>query len=127
MRVRRTFAVLSTVVPLVLAAAACSDSSAGQVIGTRGVAFVQRIDNPNQAAGACHRFKGVGVDRVANNTAVDIWLHKGPNCNDPNGQPSVYLATTLTANTKDTRGLWRSFTTQGWPPPVPPNVHSTVN
>jgi hypothetical protein len=121
MRVRRTFAVLSTVVPLVLTAAACSDSSAGQVVGTRGSTFTQSIDNPNQAAGACRTFTSPGVDRVTNNTGVDIWLHKGPNCTDPAGRAKLYLPATLTASTTDTPGLWQSFSTEGWPPPVPPN------
>ncbi|BBA98669.1 hypothetical protein RVR_4947 [Actinacidiphila reveromycinica] len=123
MRVRhRTLAALLTTVPLAFAMTACSDSSAGQVTGTRGLGFSQTIANPTQGDGACHRFAPRGVDHVTNNTGVDIWLHKGLDCKDPAGRPSTYLPTTFSAGVAETPGLWHSFSTVGWPPPVPPNV-----
>jgi hypothetical protein len=121
MRVRRPLAALCTLVPLVLAATACSDSSAGLVTGTNGTTFSQTISDPAQGSGKCHAFAARGVDSVTNTTAIDIVLHKGPHCTDPKGRPSFYLPTTNSANTADTVGLWRSFSTVGWPPPVPPN------
>jgi len=128
MRVRRrTLTALCTTIPLALAATACSDSSGGQVTGTRGAVFSETINNPTQGNGTCHRFAPLGVDHVTNNTGVDLWLHKGPNCGDPVGRPSTYLPTTFSANTADTRGLWRSFSTVGWPPPVRPNVDPSLN
>ncbi|WP_329367054.1 hypothetical protein OG896_19270 [Streptomyces sp. NBC_00669] len=128
MRVRRrTLAALCTTIPLALAASACSDSSAGQVTGTRGLTFSQTISNPTQGEGTCHRFAPLGVDHVTNNTGVDIWLHKGLNCTDPVGRPSTYLSTTLSAGVAETPGLWHSFSTVGWPPPVPANIGPTLN
>lgn len=118
MRVRRTLAVLCTTVPLALAATACSDSSAGGVTGSRN-GVTQNIVNPSH--GTCHTFADPGVDSVTNRTGVDILLHESPSCTDPDGNPSVYLATTFSATTATGRSPWRSFTTVGWPPPVPPN------
>ena len=120
MRVRRTLAALCTTVPLVLAATSCSDSSGGLITGTStGGRFIQNIADPAQ--GKCHAFAARGVDAVTNNTGIDIRLHKGPNCTDPKGFPSFYLATTFSSNTAGTVGLWRSFSTVGWPPPIPPD------
>jgi hypothetical protein len=119
MRVRRTLAALCAIVPLAVAAAGCSDSSGGQVIGTRGLTFKEIIRNP--VHGECHAFDARGVDAVSNHTGIDIVLHKGANCADPAGRPSSYLATTFSATTVLKLGLWRSFSTVGWPPPVPAN------
>jgi hypothetical protein len=121
MRVRRrTLAALCTTVPLVLAATACSDSSAGLVTGTSvGGRFTQNVSDPTH--GRCHAFAARGVNAVTNTTGVDIRLHKGPGCTDPKGLASVYLPTTFSANTAGTVGLWRSFSTVGWPPPVRAN------
>lgn len=117
MRVRRTLAALCAIAPLVWAATGCSDSSGGQVIGTRGLTFRQSVQDP--VHDKCHSFAPRGVDRVSNNTGIDIVLHKGPHCTDPPGRPSSYLATSLSATTVLELGLWRSFSTVGWPPPVP--------
>ena len=117
MRVRRTLAALCAVVPLAWAAAGCSDTSAGQVIGTRGVTFRQTISNP--VHDKCHSFAPSGVDQVTNDTGVDIVLHKGPDCSDPAGRPSFYLVATYSTTAVARLGLYRSFTTVGWPPPVP--------
>lgn len=120
MRVRRTLAALCATVPLALAASACSDSSSGLVTGTSATGrFIQNVGDPTQ--GRCHAFAARGVDSVTNNTGVDIRLHKGPNCTDPKGLPSSYLPTTFSTKTAGTAGLWRSFSTVGRPPPVPPN------
>jgi hypothetical protein len=128
MRVRRrTLAALCTTVPLAFAVTACSDSSAGLVTGTRGAAFSQTISDPTQGEGTCHRFAPLGVDHVTNNTGADIWLHKGLDCKDPSGRPSTYLPTTSSADSAQTPGLWHSFSTVGWPPPVRPNVGSNLN
>ncbi len=123
MRVRRTPAAVCAVLPLLLAATACSDSSGGLVTGNRGLSFEQSIANPVQGKGECHEFAS-GVSHVVNNTDVDIWLHKGPNCTDPQGAPSLYLPEGLSAKTDGTPGLWQGFTTVGWPPPVPVNSPS---
>jgi hypothetical protein len=117
MRVRRTLAALCTIVPLVWAATGCSDSSGGQVIGTRGLTFKQSVDDP--VHGECHAFAPLGVDAVSNHTGIDIVLHKGPRCTDPAGRPSSYLASTFSTTAVARLGLWRSFSTVGWPPPVP--------
>jgi hypothetical protein len=119
MRVRRPLAVLCAFVPLALGAAACSDSSGGTVQGLRGVVLVRQINSPVQ--NNCQRFGRVGVNRVYNNTGVDILLHKNLNCTDPPGQTSFYLGSTLSATTAVNQGLWKSFAPVGWPPPVPVN------
>ena len=119
MRVRRRpLAALCTIAPLVLVATACSDSSAGPIVGTRGAAFSQTIRNPAQGSGNCHRFSTGGVDNVTNHTLVDIRLYRGTHCSNPLGRPSDYLPTTYSLNAAGT-GLWRSFSTVGWPPPAP--------
>jgi hypothetical protein len=125
MRVRRSLVALSAAAPLALAASGCSDSSAGQVVGTRGAFVRSVVQNPTQGSGHCHSFGPRPVDSVVNNTGVDIWLHKGANCHDPEGLPSFYLPSTQSAKTVGTVGLWRSFSTVGWPPPVPPNVNAS--
>lgn len=119
MRIRRPLAAVCAIVPIALAASACSDSSAGPVIGTRGLRTVRQINDPTP--GRCHRFGLIGVDRVVNHTGVDIRLHKSLDCSDPPGRPSFYLAATYSASAVVSQGLWRSFTTVGWPPPVPAN------
>ncbi|WP_327289966.1 hypothetical protein [Streptomyces sp. NBC_01198] len=119
MRVRRTLAALSTIVPLVWAATGCSDTSAGQITATRGATFTQTISNPIH--GKCHAFAPLGVDRVSNGLAIDIVLHRGASCTDPVGRPSSYLATTLTTSAVVSLGLWHSFSTVGWGPPAAPN------
>lgn len=119
MRVRRPLAVLCAIAPLAVAASACSDTSAGNITGTRGRTIV-RITNPLHDT--CHRFGPIGVDRVVNNTGVDVELHKALDCSDPAGRPAFYLAATTSASAVVSQGLWKSFTTVGWPPPVPPNV-----
>lgn len=119
MRVRRPLAVLCALVPLAVGAAACSDSSGGTITGTRGLTVVRQISSPVQ--NNCQRFGLVGVDRVVNDTGVDIRLHKSLDCTDPPGQPSFYLGSSLSANTPAKLGLWRSFAPVGWPPPVSVN------
>ncbi|WUH92235.1 hypothetical protein OG900_20385 [Streptomyces sp. NBC_00433] len=119
MRVRRTLAALCTIVPLVWAATGCSDTSAGRITATRGLAFAQTISNPIH--GKCHSFAPRGVDRVSNNLGIDIVLHKGTGCTDPVGRPSSYLVSTYSASAVVSLGLWRSFSTVGWPSPVSPN------
>ncbi|MFG1805356.1 hypothetical protein [Streptomyces sp. NPDC049040] len=119
MRVRRTLAALCTIVPLAWAATGCSDTSAGRITATRGLVFAQTISNPIH--GHCHDFAPLGVDAVSNNLGIDIVLHKGPNCTDPVGRPSAYLGTTFSATAVAKLGLWRSFSTVGWPPPAAPN------
>lgn len=119
MRVSRTLAALCTIVPLVWAATGCSDSSGGQIVGSRGLTFRQTFEGPIH--GKCHAFAPQGVDRVSNNTGIDIVLHKGPNCTDPTGRPSSYLATSFSESAVVKLGLWRSFSTVGWGPPVPAN------
>ncbi|WP_329177008.1 hypothetical protein [Streptomyces sp. NBC_01477] len=118
MRVRRTLAALCSIVPLVWAATGCSDTSGGRITATRGADFTQSIVNPVQ--GKCQELAPLGVDEVMNGTGIDIVLHKGPHCTDPAGRPSSYLASTFSANAVVALGLWRSFSTVGWPPPVPP-------
>jgi len=54
MRVRRTLAALCAIAPLVWAASGCSDSSGGQVIGTRGLTFRQSVQDP--VHDKCHAF-----------------------------------------------------------------------
>jgi hypothetical protein len=123
MRVRRRpLAALCTIAPLVLVASACSDSNAGPVVGTRGEVFTRSITNPPQGSGNCTTFGTGGVDHVTNHTTVDIRLYRGTHCTNPLGRPSDYLATTFSLNSGGT-GLWRSFSTVGWPPPVPPNAN----
>lgn len=119
MRVRHTLAVLCAIVPLVWAATGCSDSSGGQITATRGLTFAQSISNP--AHGKCQAFAPLGVDRVSNHTGIDIVLHKGFRCTDPAGRPSSYLASTYSASAVISLGVWHSFSTVGWPPPVNPN------
>lgn len=119
MRVRRTLAALCTIVPLVWAATGCSDTSAGRITATRGLDFFQTIESPPH--GKCQVFAPLGVDRVSNNLGIDIVLHKGPRCNDPAGRPSTYLSSTFTQSAVVSLGLWHSFSTVGWPPPVPPS------
>jgi len=120
MRVRRTPAAVWAVLPLLLVATACSDSSGGLVTGSNGLSFRQSIADPTQGRNDCHSFAR-GVNRVTNNTGVDIWLHKGPGCTDPAGRPSFYLPEGFSGKSDGTPGLWRGFTTVGWPPPVPVN------
>lgn len=119
MRVRRTLAALCALVPLVPAATGCSDSSGGQITATRGLHFVQTISNLTRRG--CHLFAPLGVDRVSNGLGIDIVLHRGRDCTDPPGRPSSYLASTHSASAVVSLGLWHSFHTVGWPPPVPPD------
>ncbi|SEN42258.1 hypothetical protein [Actinacidiphila rubida] len=119
MRVRRPLAVLCAIAALALGTAACSDSSGGLITGSRGLTVVRQINSPVQ--NDCQGFGPVGVDRVVNNTGVDIRLHKNLDCTDPPGQTSFYLGTSLSANTAGTPGLWKSFAPVGWPPPVSVN------
>ena len=119
MRVRRPLAVLCVIAPLAIGAAACSDSSGGTVRGFRGPTLVRQFSNPVQ--NDCQPFGPLGVSRVQNDTGVDIWLHKGVNCTDPPGRSSFYLSSTESATVVLTQGLWKSFSTVGWPPPVSVN------
>ncbi|WP_329134075.1 hypothetical protein OG552_17840 [Streptomyces sp. NBC_01476] len=121
MRLRRPLVALCTIAPLALAAAGCSDSSGGLVTGTDAAGRVsQSVSDPLQ--GKCSRFAARGVTSVTNNTGVDIVLHRTRDCTDLANQPGTYLGTTLSIVATSGQGPWRSFTTVGWPPPVPPNV-----
>jgi hypothetical protein len=120
MRLRRPLVALCTLAPLVLTAAACSDSSGGLVQGSNGPGLTtQAIADPVQ--GKCSHFVARGVTAVTNNTGVDIVLHASRDCSDPVNEPSTYLATRLSATVTPGKAAWRSFTTVGWPPPVRPN------
>ncbi|WNI16576.1 hypothetical protein [Actinacidiphila sp. ITFR-21] len=120
MRLSRPLAALCAIAPLLLTTTACSDSSAGLVTGINDDAAVsQSIADPVQ--GKCSRFASRGVTSVINNTGVDIVLHRSRDCSDPAHQHGTYLGTMLSIVATSGQGPWRSFTTVGWPPPVPPN------
>ncbi|MYS21589.1 hypothetical protein GA0115240_132730 [Streptomyces sp. DvalAA-14] len=121
MRLSRPLIALCTIAPLVLTAAACSDSSGGQIRGTNGPHFSQTVNDPVQIEGACHHLAPRGLTQVTNTTGIDIVLHKGANCDDPGGVPGAYLSTTLSIKAGPGQGPWRSFVTVGQAPPVPVN------
>ncbi|WP_405584064.1 hypothetical protein [Streptomyces sp. NBC_01190] len=119
MRVRRPLIALCTTVPLVLAAAGCSDFSGGLIMGTDSRGRTQTFSAPVQ--NRCYRFAAGGITAVTNSTGADIILHKNADCTDPGKQRGAYVGATLRATAGPTQTPWRSFATTGWPPPVPVN------
>jgi hypothetical protein len=117
MRVGRSLTALAAVVPLVWAAAGCSSNPGGTVAASRRAQVVEQIVNPQP--GKCHTFVPLGVDRVNNETGMDIRLHVGRDCKDPAGRPSFYLPSTLASTSVPGQALWHSFSTVGWLAPVP--------
>ncbi|MEV4610979.1 hypothetical protein AB0K43_00050 [Kitasatospora sp. NPDC049258] len=103
MAVPRSLTALVGAAALSLTLAGCSDPPIGTITATDGTT-VQKLTSP--LSGTCHGF-GQGVTAVRNNLLADVVLHHGPDCTDPQGAETFYLATNTSV--EDASEHWLSF------------------
>ncbi|WP_371500618.1 YgdI/YgdR family lipoprotein [Kitasatospora sp. NBC_00374] len=108
MAVPRSLTALVGAAALSLTLAGCSDPPVGTITATDGVTTV-KLSSPFN--GTCHSFTAQGVTAVRNNILADIVLHHGPDCADPQGAETFYLATGTSVEDRNER--WLSFSIVG--------------
>jgi hypothetical protein len=99
---------------LMLAVTGCS-ASTHSAVGT--LDYITPTDAgvliQNPITKGCHTLGPAGAKAVANNTLNDIVLYEGADCRQPQGTPTVYLATQLSDRIVPGYPPWRSFSFVG--------------
>lgn len=111
---RRQAAIRGAALLAVLTATGCSafdHTSLGNVTFTTPSAAVVTIQNP--LIEGCHSFGPEGARSVVNHTQADFILYQDPNCQQPPGTQTFYLATTTSDIYVPSQAPWRSFAAVG--------------
>ncbi|GAA0673347.1 hypothetical protein GCM10010193_27580 [Kitasatospora atroaurantiaca] len=113
MPIPRSLTALLGAALLLLTLAGCADEPVGTITGINGTVS-ETLSSPFHDA--CHNFSPLGVDSVINRTLTDVVLHHGPDCDNPQGAATYYLATDSSVGGGAAK--WRSFSIVGWRDPA---------